>query len=119
MPRPRILAALSVLLLCMAGAARADMVTDWNSIWMDCIRATGGPPCPIARAGAMVHAAMFDAVNSVHGVYEPYLGLFSAPQGTSDVAAAAQAAHDVMVSLFPARQPIYDDALAVSLAAVP
>src|SRR5438477_1100812 len=110
---------LVVGMLAGAGAAYGDVVVDWNNVYLETIRATGGPPCPIARAGAMVHAAMFDAVNSVHGVYEPYLGLFSAPQGTSDVAAAAQAAHDVLVSLFPARQQVYDDALAASLAAVP
>src|SRR2546422_8175518 len=115
MPRPRILAALSVLLLCMAGAARADMVTDWNNIWMDCVRATGGPPCPIARAGAMVHAAIYDAVNSIDQRYEPYLVNLHAPAWCSREAAAAVAAHDVLVHLYPGRQAILDAALAAQL----
>ena len=115
MPRPRILAALSVLLLCMAGAARADMVTDWNSIWLDCVRATGGPPCPIARAGAMVHAAIYDAVNSIDGTHEPYLVRIPNPSFASPEAAAAVAAHDVLVYLYPQREAILDQALTASL----
>src|SRR2546426_6282243 len=117
MPRPRILAALSVF-LCMAGAARADMVTDWNSIWLDGVRATGGPPCPIARAGAMVHAAIYDAVNSLDRSHVPYLVSIPNPSFASPEAAAAAAAHDVLVYLYPQREAILDQALEASLAPI-
>lgn len=101
------------------GAARADVVTDWNNVLLDTIRAVGGGPCPISRSDAMMHVAMFDAINSIERVYDPYLGFFPCPPNASKEAAAAQAARDVLVHLYPARQAVYDAALAGSLAAIP
>ncbi len=97
----------------------ANVVTDWNTVWMDCVRATGGPPCPISRTGAMVHAAVYDAVNSIDRTHQPYLASIAASPNASREAAAAQAAHDVLVGLFPGRQVILDAALDVSLQAIP
>lgn len=114
-----------VLALALAGstllviAARADTVTEWNSIWLDCIRATGGPPCPIARAGAMVHAAIYDAVNSIRPRYAAYLATAPATPDASLDAAAATAAHDVLVALYPGRESILDAGLETSLARIP
>lgn len=115
----RALIASVVLATASLGASRADVVIDWNNVLLDTIRATGGPPCPISRASAMVHAAIYDAVNSIEGTHTPYLTSLEAPAGASEVAAAAGAAHRVLGTLFPARQTIYDAALAASLAAVP
>lgn len=100
-------------------AARADVVLDWNNVWLDCIRATGGPPCPIARAGAMMHAAVYDAVNSIDRDYQPYLGRLHAQPNASPAAAAAVAAHDVLAALYPTRQSILDAALTTSLLGIP
>ena len=36
----------------VAEGASADVVTDWNQVYLDTIRATDGPPCPISRAKA-------------------------------------------------------------------
>jgi len=108
-----------VVLVLGAASGRADVVTDWNTIWLDCVRATGGPPCPIARAGAMVHGAVFDAVNAIDREHEPYLVNFHAPAQCPQEAAAAVAAHDVLLHLYPQRQAILDQALAASLAEVP
>lgn len=102
-----------------AASATADVVIDWNNQLLDTIRATGGPPCPISRAMAMVHTAVYDAVNSINPTHEPYLSIISAPPGASQEAAAAAAAHRVLATLFPERQAIYDAALADSLADVP
>ncbi|MFN0131199.1 MAG: GC-type dockerin domain-anchored protein [Phycisphaerales bacterium] len=108
------------LSLCAAAAsAQADVVTDWNNVLLDTIRAVGGGPCPISRGNAMVHVAMFDAINSVDRIYEPYVGFFPCPPGASKEAAAAQAARDCLVHLYPSRTPIYDAALANSLAGIP
>lgn len=112
-------AGLAAALAAAAPTARADVVIDWNNHLLDTIRATGGPPCPISRAMAMTHAAIYDAVNSINPTHEPYLALHSAPPGASQQAAAAAAAHRVLVHLFPQRQHIYDEALADSLADVP
>ena len=98
--------------------ASADVVTDWNQVYLDTIRAIGGPPCPISRAGAMMHVAIYEAVNSVDRTHEPYRTFLWAPPGASREAAAAQAAHDVLARLYPARQEVYDAALSASLGAI-
>jgi membrane-associated phospholipid phosphatase len=107
------------LVVCAAGGAAADVVTDWNNVWLDTIRATGGGPCPISRAGAMLHVAIFDAANSIDPTYEPYLGFVPVKQPADQTAAVAVAAHDVLVHVYPSRQVIFDQALKNSLAVVP
>ena len=60
------------IVLGVAVDARADIVTDWNQT---AIRATGiaGAPPPVqARALAMVHAAIFDAVNTITASFTVY-----------------------------------------------
>jgi hypothetical protein len=109
----------AVMFLLVPAVLHADVVTDWNNHWLDCVRAIGGPPCPIARAGAMVHAAIFDAVNAIERDHEPYLVRIHAPRRCPKEAAAAVAAHDVLVHLYPGRREVLDDALAASLADVP
>jgi hypothetical protein len=114
----------AVATLLFAGSAHADVVTDWNNHLLDAIRATGGGPGPIAREGAMVQTAVFDAINSIDRSYAPMHTLINAPANTSEIAAGAQAAHDVLAGLFPAAQypalnATFDADLSSSLAAVP
>jgi hypothetical protein len=97
-----------------AGTARADVVTDWNLTTF----ATAPGPQQL-RALAMVHLAMFDAVNSIARRYSPYHSQLVAAPGTSAEAAAAGAAHGVLVRLYPASAAALDAALAASLAFVP
>ena len=63
----------------------------------------------------MMHLAMFDAVNSIDGSYKPYLTEVRESRSASVRAAAAQAAHDVLASLYPNQQAIFDTELANSL----
>jgi len=115
--------------LCAAGSTAADVVTDWNNVTLDTIRATGTNPPRATRTLAMVHVAMFEAVNGFKRAYEPYLdpttGIgfqsrfrFRAFAGGSPDAAAVWAAHTVLVGLYPARQQQLEDALEASLAAL-
>jgi hypothetical protein len=67
----------------------------------------------------MVHIAMFDAVNGIDPRYQPYLILPEPPAGASPEAAAASAAHGVLVRLFPEQKAALDAVLNTSLAAVP
>lgn len=60
-------------------------------------------PCRASRAIAIVHLAMFEAVNSTQMRYPSYLGLPPAPGGTSDRAALAQAARDSLAAMFPSQ----------------
>ncbi len=63
------------------------------------------------RFYSMVHIAMFDAVNAIERDFEPYrVRLRDRARGSSE-AAAAQAAHDVLVALNPPSAAVYDAAL--------
>jgi hypothetical protein len=102
-----------------AGLPAANVIIQWDNVVIDNIRATGGPPCPIARASAMVHVAMYDAVNSIDRTHDPYKMFVPGPAGASREAAAAAAAHRVLTVLYPARKEVFDGALAESLAGIP
>jgi hypothetical protein len=71
------------------------------------------------RSFAMMHAAMFDAVNSIDGTYTPYLIDVPNFRQASREAAAAKAARDVLVALYPSRQDVFDAELNVSLTGIP
>ena len=78
--------------------AGANVVTDWDE--KSVVFVTAYIPGPMgSRAVAMVHLAMFDAVNSIEPRYRPYLGQLSAPPGTSKEAAAAAAAGAILAAL--------------------
>lgn len=104
----------------------ADLIHRWNQIAID---ATGLDHTPIApgehrvfgeqlgpgrssRAMAIVHIAMFDAINAMTGQYQSYTGIESAPHPVSVRAAVAQAAHDTLVALYPSQRANFDQALA-------
>lgn len=115
-----VLFGIGLLWSCGGGAASADIVTDWNTVFLDSVRAIGGPPCPIARSGAMVHVAMYDALEAIDRRYTPLLVTdVNPPRGANRKAAMAAAAHRVLVHLYPARSTIFDAALANSLTQVP
>lgn len=122
-PRRSKLAALIVLAGVAAAPAglpeaRAGYVSDWNTVTLDLIR-TGSVPPPVAtRVLAMVHAAVFDSVNSVDRAYQPYRVQLDAAPGTSREAAAASAAHSVLRGLFSAKADWLDQQLAASLDAL-
>lgn len=86
--------------LSLASIASADVVTDWNVQAISTITATSTPPPRAARALAMVHTAVFDAVNAVDQSYQSYLPGFSAAPDTSREAAAIIAAHSVLSSVY-------------------
>src|SRR5688572_21738805 len=97
----------------------ADTVLEWNEVAVEATRVARLSPNAQTRALAMVHGAVFDAVNGIERDYAPYLVDRHAPRWASEEAAAAVAAHGVLVSLMPTQQATLDAALASSLAAVP
>jgi hypothetical protein len=110
--------------------ARGDHVADgrtviqWNltgvTTFLQVAPTLGPRSAPLgSRAMAMMHVAMADAVFSIHPVYKPYAVRLHGHGNADQVAAAASAAHGVLVSLFPTKQPALDEALAQSLAQVP
>jgi len=120
MKTPRLVAAATcVLQLAFAPAARADVVTDWNQTALQATEVAGLPPPPQARAMAMVHAAIYDAVNAIDRRYVVYAVDVQAMPGASKVAAAAAAANGILTRLFPTQQMTLDAALTASLGPVP
>src|SRR4051794_16606148 len=95
-----------------------DVVLQWNELLVQSL-ASQPPRVPLARNMALVHVAMFDAINSIERTYEPYFVNVPAPSDASLEAAAAQAAHDTLAALYPTRQAIFDAALAGDLAGIP
>ena len=95
----------------------ADVVLEWNRILNTALQTPGAHPATIfvTRTAAMVQIAVFDALNSIDPVYKPYVTAVNVPQGASRDAAAAQAAHDVLVALMPSLTATYDAALAANL----
>jgi hypothetical protein len=102
------------LLVCVS-PAHADVVVDWNIVTAQTIAAASPPrrgPSSVFDF-AMVHAAMHDAVQAYEARYESYCG--SPYAEGSPIAAAAAAAHRVLVASFPAQAATLDAALAASL----
>jgi len=117
---PTLIPALTLALAPLAAApAAADVVTDWNTILIDAVRTDRTNPPVATRRSAMVHTAIYDAVVGIVGGFEPYHVTDPAPGGASPEAAAAAAAHRVLVDAFPAQAATFDASLAASLAAIP
>ena len=72
-------------------------------------------PARASRAIAIVHIAMFDAVNAIEPHYKAYAVHARAPDETSRNAAVAQAAHDTLSALFPSQKPQFAAALMADL----
>lgn len=96
-----------------------DPVLHWNAIALqanaDDHTGTFGNPLQMGPGGstrslAMVHAAIFDAVNSIDKSYKPYIANVSIPVGqTANIdAAVAVAAHKTLVSLYPNMKASFD-----------
>jgi hypothetical protein len=63
------------LTLVLAAAPAANPVIDWNRTLLTIVRTPGAQPPTIhtTRSFAILHAAIFDAVNSISQAYNPYL----------------------------------------------
>ncbi len=114
---PITIALLTAAILVPAATATAaeptDMVLEWNINAINAIQNANGatPPGlgqvpPLAPVNlAIVHAAIYDAVNAIDGTHKPYLLRLHAPPDASQAAAAATAAHHVLVGLVPTTLP--------------
>jgi hypothetical protein len=108
------------------------MVRHWNEVAIDASGLDHAPvangegrifgeqlgPARASRAMAIVHIAIFDAVNAISGRYRSYTGLPAAARNTSMKAAIAQAAHDTLCALFPSQKAAFDEQLAQDLDAI-
>jgi hypothetical protein len=110
--------AMLALLSGAAAASASDVVLDWNTAVLDAIQATRANPPRATRAMAIMHTAVYDAVNGIDRRHAPYR-VVTAPPLASMEAAAAQAAHDALLALFPSQSEAFATLLDSSLAAIP
>ena len=103
---------------CLFSAFSGDVVVHWNELLIQSLPSTPAP-VPAFRNMALVHVAIFDAVNAIDRSYQPYAAEVHASRGASQEAAAAQAARDTLTALYPPRQALFDAALAEDLAGIP
>jgi hypothetical protein len=116
-----LVAAATLLSLAISAPARSDTVTDWNTTAFTALTApvleggAGQPPTVSTIHLAMIHGAVYDAVNAIDGRYRPYLTAPKAKRWYSKDAAAATAAYRVLSSILPTQEPkfalLYTDSL--------
>ena len=114
--RPLMLAA---ALLCGSPPARADVVMDWNDVaFKAVVTARQSPPMGV-RTMAVVHTAMFDAMNAVQPRYRAFRFDGKPPAVASAEVAAGVAAHTALTKMFPEQRASFDTALAATVARAP
>ena len=108
-------------------AEPTNMVLVWNENAVNVIGQPAATPAlaqgpPLAAVHlAMVHGAIYDAVNAIVGGYQPYLAGLSAPSTASQAAAVAQAGHDVLYGISASSAAVrlrVDNMLTASLAMI-
>ena len=114
-------------------SSTADTLRYWNQIAID---ASGVDHTPVAagenrvfgeqlgpgrsaRAMAIVHIAIFDAVNAITGGYRSYTGLARETRPASIDAAIATAARDTLVNMFPSQAATFNSLYARDIARIP
>jgi hypothetical protein len=103
-------------------AGSTDEVIQWNKTLLTIVRTPGAQPATVhpTRSFAIMHAAIYDAVNSIDGTHNPYLvHIEHVSSRASQEAAAAAAAHETLIVLYPALQTTLDQQYEQSLAQIP
>ena len=98
-----------------------SQVVQWNRTLLVIVRTPGAQPATIhpTRSFTIMHVAIYDAVNAIDGTHRPYLVRLSASGFASQEAAAATAAHEVLVNLYPNFRATLDVQLQQALAQIP
>lgn len=104
----KVLAFVAVAVALVAQIVRADVVIDWNEAALETIRARNTPPPVAARNLAILHVAVYDAVNGIRRTHESYLVRDRAPARASVQSAASTAARVALVALYPGDQATFD-----------
>src|SRR5262249_44796510 len=111
----------ALLLLTLAAAPLrppdpGDALPPWNEVALEATRAARTPPPMAARHLAMLHGAIYDAVNSVRRTHAAYRSDLATDGPTDPSVAASVAAHRVLVQLYPRQVDRFDRALDEALA---
>jgi PAP2 superfamily len=98
-----------------------NLAVEWNKTLLVILRTPGTQPANLhpTRSYALMHAAIYDAVNAIDGGHASYkVVLPSASADASEEAAAATAGHDILLGLYPAFEPQLDAQLQQELAEI-
>jgi hypothetical protein len=105
-----------------SAAGSDDEVIQWNKTLLTIVRTPGAQPATVhpTRSFAIMHAAVYDAVNAIDATHKPYLVRVEhvSPHASQEAAAAA-AAHETLITLYPAFQATLDQQYDQSLAQIP
>src|ERR1700688_3973122 len=109
---------------CSQGSSsqQVNPVVQWNRALLAIVRTPGAQSATVhpTRSFAILHAAIYDAVNAIDRKHRPYLvRLSSVPGDACQDAAVAAEAHEVLVALYPAFKAKLDTQLQQSLAQIP
>jgi len=103
-------------------AGSANEVIQWNKTLLTIVRTPGAQSAKLhpTRSFAIMHAAIYDAVNSIEPTHKPYLVRIEhvSPHASQDAAVAA-AAHETLISLYPAFLSTLDQTYDQALAQIP
>jgi len=107
------------LFIAAPGIARADLITDWNAVAYDLMRMANVDGAPAARALAIMHVSQADAVNTIQNRHTRYAYQGKLQPDASSEAAAASAARNALLALFPVQRPRIEEVYAGNLRALP
>lgn len=99
--------------------ARANVVLDWSAVMMAAIRSDNSGPTLSTRNLAILHLAIYDAVNAITRTHQPYHVVIDTPAEASAEAAAVGAGYKVLKELYPGRRAQADAAFSAWQATVP
>jgi hypothetical protein len=121
MKKHLILLAAVFAVLAAPAVAQADAITEWNQNASTALFVTAAQPPQVSVVNmAMIHGAVYDAVNAIDGGHDGYLlNSRIARRSDSKEAAAATAAYRMLLNLVPTQQLSLDPLYAASLATVP
>jgi hypothetical protein len=104
-----------------SAVASTDEVIQWNMTLLTIVRTPGAQSATIhpTRSFAIMHAAIYDAVNAIDASHKPYLVHVThvSPRASQEAAVAA-AAHETLTVLYPAFQTTLDQQYEQSLAKI-
>ena len=110
---------IAAALITPATPVLADVISDWNEKAVAFLAEKTVPPPQAERTMAMIHVAMFDAVNAIEPRYRPYLSQPQASPALPKEAAAAAAAGTVLASLYAPPVGSFKTQLSSYLEAIP
>ena len=104
-----------------AATTAVNPVIQWNREVLKIVRTPGvqSPTIHSTWDFAILHASIYDAVNSITRRHQPYKISLNVAKGASEDAAAISAGHEALVNLYEDFRPELDSIQAALLATIP